>query len=203
VPIIDLRGTSNGEIHTDFNSYAMRQRLMRANGHADNHVIFTADTPLIVPESVMAEAFELMDRWLAAIEGDASDDPLEVKVRRHKPAAAVDACYVAGEKITDQAKCRALFPYFGSTRIAAGGPLSNHYLQCHLKPLDPRDYSVTFTSEQWDRLRAVFPNGVCDWNQGPVGEQPVEPWLTFAGGPGGQPLGPEPVSTPVVGNKTN
>ena len=70
VPIIDLRGHDNEEIHTDFNSYAMRQRLLRANGHADNHVIFTAQTPLVVPPSVSAEAFSLMDQWLAAIEAD-------------------------------------------------------------------------------------------------------------------------------------
>jgi hypothetical protein len=201
VPIIDLRGSSNAEIHTDFNSYAMRQRLLRNNGHADNHVIFTTDTPLIVPPSVAAEAFELMDGWLAAIEADASDDPQEVKVVRHKPAGAVDSCYIGGEKITDQAKCRAAFPYFGSTRIAAGGPLSNHYLKCELKPLDPRDYSVSFSDDQWQRLRAVFPDGVCDWNRPPVGEQPSVPWMSFETGPGGEPLGPQPVSQPLQGNK--
>lgn len=195
VPIIDLRGSSNFEIHTDFNSYALRQRLLGAHGHADNHVIFTADTPLALPPGVILESFLLMDRWLAAIETDTSADPRETKVVRHKPTQAVDACYVGEEKITDQAKCRALFPWFGSTRIAAGGPLSNHLLQCQLTPLSRRDYTVVFTDEQWARLQAVFARGVCDWRQPAVGEQPSEPWVTFADGPGGIPLGPAPVST--------
>ena len=173
----------------------MRQRLLRANGHADNHVIFTASTPLVVPPSVTAEAFDLMDRWLAAIEADRSVDPLEVKVVRNKPAGAVDSCYIGEEKVTDQARCRALFPYYGTMRIAAGGPLSNHYLKCPLKPVNRADYAVAFTDEQWARLQAAFPTGVGDWNRSPVGEQPSEPWVTFADGPGGRPLGPPPVST--------
>jgi hypothetical protein len=38
VPIIDLRGSSNAEIHTDFHSYTMRERLIQATGGplADN-----------------------------------------------------------------------------------------------------------------------------------------------------------------------
>ncbi|PYN94804.1 MAG: hypothetical protein DMD91_26995 [Candidatus Rokuibacteriota bacterium] len=195
VPIIDLRGHDNEEIHTDYNSYAMRQRLVRANGHANNQVIFTANTPLVVPPSVSAEAFTLIDQWLAGIEADTSVDPLETKVVRHKPAGAVDSCYVGVEKITDQAKCRALFPYFGNVRIAAGGPLSSHYLKCPLKPLTRTDYPVTFTDEQWARLKAAFPTGVCDWNAPPVGEEPSIPWMTFKDGPGGRPLGAPPAST--------
>src|SRR6267143_2717915 len=70
VPIIDLRGHDNEEIHTDVNSYIMRQRLLEANGHADNHVIFISQAPLVVPPSVTAEAFSLMDQWLANIEAD-------------------------------------------------------------------------------------------------------------------------------------
>jgi hypothetical protein len=202
VPIIDLRGHDNEEIHTDFNSYAMRQRLLESNGHADNHVIFTAQTPLVVPPSVAAEAFSLMDQWLAAIEADTSADALAVKVVRHKPAGAVDSCYIGEEKVTDQAKCRALFPYYGTMRMAAGCSLSNHSLKCQLKPLNRADYlPVTFTDEQWARLEQAFPTGVCDWNRPAVGERPSEPWVTFQDGPGlGRPLGPPPVSTSVGAN---
>jgi len=195
VPIIDLRGHDNQEIHTDFNSYVMRQRLLRANGHADNHVIFTSGAPLVPLPSVAAEGFALIDRWLAAIEADRSSDPLEVKVVRNKPAGAVDSCYVGEEKITDQAKCRARSPYYGSVRIAAGGPLSNQHLKCRLKPLNRGDYNVTFTDEQWARLQGAFPTGVCDWNAPAEGEGPSTPWMTFKDGPGGRPLGPPPVST--------
>ena len=194
VPIIDLRGSSNNEIHTDFRSYALRERLVAANGHADNHVIFTAPTPLAVPASVADEAFGLMDRWLAAIEADRSADSLEVKVVRHKPAGAVDSCYIGEQKVTDQAICRAAFPYFGNPRIAAGGPLADDVMKCRLKPLDRADYDVVFTDDQWARLRNAFPDGVCDWNLPGVDQQPPMVWPTFADGPGGRPLGPAPVS---------
>src|SRR5207302_7877563 len=64
--------------------------LLEANGHADNHVIFISQAPLVVLPSVAAEAFGLMDQWLANIEADTSNDPREVKVVRNKPAGAVE-----------------------------------------------------------------------------------------------------------------
>ena len=54
---------------------------------------------------------------------------------------------------------------------------------------------MTFTDEQWARLKAAFPTGVCDWNAPPVGEEPSIPWMTFKDGSGGRPLGAPPVST--------
>ena len=200
VPIIDLRGHDNEEIHTDVNSYIMRQRLLEANGHADNHVIFISQAPLVVLPSVAAEAFGLMDQWLANIEADTSNDPREVKVVRNKPAGAVDSCYIGTEKVTDQSKCRVLFPYFGTTRIAAGGPMANDVMKCELKPLNRLDYlPVTFTDEQWRRLQTAFPTGVCDFNRPPVNDRPSAEWVTFMDGLGvGRPLGPPPVATAIA-----
>jgi len=48
-----------------------------------------------------------------------------------------------------------------------------------------------------EALAAAFPDGVCDWSVPGVGQVPVNPWNTFENGPGGQPLGPPPVSTPI------
>jgi hypothetical protein len=196
VPIIDIRGHDNEEIHTDISSYIMRQRLLEANGHADNHAIFLSPAPLVPLPMVTEEAFRLMDQWLANIEADTSKDPKDVKVVRNKPAGAVDSCWVGTEKITDAAKCRLLYPYFGTTRIAAGGPPANDVIKCALKPLNPVDYlPITFTPQQWTRLQAAFPTGVCDFNKPAVGEHPSEPWVTFSDGLGvGRPLPPPPVS---------
>jgi len=179
VPIIDLRGSSNLEIHTDFHSYAMRERLIQANGHAGNQIIWTSAVALEGDASGNEQAFLLMDRWLANIEADTSTNPLEVKVLRDKPVEAVDACWIAGEKITDMSRCRAAFPYFGDPRIAAGGPLADNILKCQLKPLDRADYTVDFTNAQWDRLQQVFPSGVCDHRKPGVDQQPSIPWLKF------------------------
>src|SRR5207302_5820215 len=159
--------------------------LLEANGHADNHVIFISQAPLVLPPSVTAEAFSLMDQWLANIEADTSNDPREVKVVRNKPAGAVDSCYIGTEKVTDQSKCRPLFPYFGTTRIAAGGPLANDVMKCELRPLNRLDYlPVTFTDEQWARLQTAFPTGVCDFNRPPVNDRPSAEWVTFMDGLG-------------------
>ena len=103
---------------------------------------------------------------------------------------------VNGHEITDPAACRATFPFFADARIAAGGPLADNVMQCQLKPLDQRDYRVSFTAGQWARLKQAFPTGVCDYRRLGVGQGPSVSWLTFAGGPGGRPLGPAPRSTP-------
>jgi hypothetical protein len=198
VAIIDLRANNNlNDIHTAFHSYTLRERLRNANGHAGNQVIWTFPGPGIAPPGPIAdEAFLLMDRWLAAVESDASAAPRSVKILRHKPVDAVDACFIGGVKVTDRNVCRATFPHYADPRIAAGAPMSNDMLKCRLKPLNPRHYTVAFTAEQWSRLRATFPHGVCDYSKPGVERVPSIPWLTYAHGPDGRPLGPAPTSTP-------
>jgi uncharacterized tannase-like protein DUF6351 len=51
-------------------------------------------------------------------------------------------------------------------------------LKCRLKPLDLR--GTAFTPEQRDRLRAVFPDGVCDYSKPGVGFRRVAGvWQTY------------------------
>jgi hypothetical protein len=117
-----------------------------------------------------------------------------VKILRHKPADATDACYIDGSKVTDPAVCRATFPHYADPRIAAGAPVSNDLLTCRLKPLRRTDYTVSFTPAQWNRLQAAFPHGVCDYRKPGVERVPSVAWQTYAHGPGGRPLGPAPAS---------
>jgi Tannase-like family of unknown function (DUF6351) len=49
-------------------------------------------------------------------------------------------------------------------------------LKCTLKPIDTADYKVTFTPEELDRLRAIFPNRVCDWSKPGVSQTAVVPY---------------------------
>jgi hypothetical protein len=197
VPIIDLRGSSNNEIHTDFHSYEIRARLDRDAGGHGNQIIWTNPMSLAGDPTATREAFLLLDRWVARIKADTRAGSPATKVIRNKPADAVDACWIGGRKITDMSTCRAAFPYYGSPRTAAGEPITNDVMKCRTKPLDRADYTATFTDEQWARLQAAFPTGVCDWNRRSVDwEQPLV-WPTFANGPGGQPLGPPPTSQPL------
>src|SRR4029079_380125 len=204
VPIIDLRGSEHlfNDIHTDYHSYVMRARLDAANGGHANQLIWTWEGALfniVPPPSVALKSFLTIDAWLSAIESDARAVPLSQKVLDDKPATATDECFLGGTltETTDASTCNAAFPHFGDARLGAGEPLTDNAMQCVLKPLDPSDYSVTFTAAEWTALQQAFPDGVCDWTQPPVGSQPSLPWLTFAGGPGGQPLGPAPVSHPA------
>ena len=207
VPIIDLRGSHNvNDIHTDFHSYAARARLDEANGTHANQVIWTWQGgpglfQSIVPSPAVAlQSFLLMDRWLSTIESDRRHLPLPQKVIRDKPADAVDACFLNGQEVTDQATCRAAFPFFADAHIAAGGPLADNVMQCQLQPLDPRSYAVTFSASQWARLQQTFPTGVCNFSRPGVDQRPSVSWLSFTGGPGGQPLGPAPKSRPISGS---
>ena len=180
--------TVNASLHSCFHTPSMRARLVKTNGQADNQVIMQ-----LAPSDV---SFDILDRWLEAIEADTSKDPLAVKVASNKPADAVDACWINGQKVIDAAVCAAAFPNFGNPRIGAGAPLEDEVLKCQLKALRRKDYAASFTDSQWARLQAAFPGGVCDWSKPSVGFRPAVPWLSFADGPGGRPLGPAPVSKP-------
>jgi hypothetical protein len=202
VPIIDLRGSHNfSDIHTDYHSYVMRARLDAANGGHANQLIWTwnaAFFSIVPPPAIAFKSFLLMDSWLSNIESDTQNVPLSQKVLDDKPVGATDECFVGPTFIetTDAATCATTFPHYGDARLAAGETLVDNAMQCRLKALDPADYTVTFTAAQWTRLQQTFPDGVCDWSQAPVGFQPSIPWLSFAAGPGGQPLGPAPESHP-------
>lgn len=199
VPIIDLRGYHEvQEIHTSFHSYKMRAKLDRDNsGHA-NQIIWTfPPSPSILPPPEIAlRSLLLMDKWLAGIEADTSLKPLSAKVIAHKPVEAVDACWIGGAQVVDLARCSATYPPFADARIAAGAPLTDDVPQCQLRSPQRTDYKVTFSNAEWATLKAAFPFGVCDWRLPGVAARASIPWLTFAGGPGGAPLGEAPVSYP-------
>ena len=215
MPIIDLRAYSeSGEIHTSVYSYKMRARLDQANGGHGNQLIWTfpATAPVLgvtPPQSIVEQSFLLMDRWLTAISQDHSSRSKAQKVVADKPSDGVDACFVnpgAPEpgapspgtpiEITNASTCGTLYPHYSDTRIAAGSPITDSVIKCQLKPLKASDYSVTFTAAEWTELKQAFPTGVCDYSKPGVGTRPALTWLTYAGGPGGQPLGAAPVSVP-------
>jgi uncharacterized tannase-like protein DUF6351 len=203
VPIIDLRGSEHlfNDIHTDYHSYVMRARLDAANGGHGNQVIWTwegAIFNIVPPVPVALKSFLTMDSWLSNMELDTRHIPLSQKVLDDKPSATTDECFLGPTLIetTNGATCAAAFPHFADARLVAGEPLTDNAMQCQLKPLDPADYTVTFTAGQWTALQQAFPDGVCNWALPPVGWQPSIPWLTFTGGPGGEPVGPAPESHP-------
>ena len=194
-PIIDYRAFSddreNGDVHVRYHSFAMRARLVSANGHADNHVMLVEDDRygLYSSESpVLREALHQMDRWLEALSDDTSADPRIDKVRRARPPDLVDACWsrdddpakVAEPQVRGEGRCDQLYPAAPAPREVAGAPLAGDIVKCQLTPVDPSDYAVSFTPEEMDRLRGVFPDGVCDWSRPGVAQSPLRgTWLSF------------------------
>ena len=98
-----------------------------------------------------------------------------------KPAGLVDACYtVTGERITDQTVCQQLYPLHANPRLAAGEPLAQDVLKCTLQNLNPRDYARSLTADQLARLKAIFPEGVCDYSRPGVEQKPLAgTWLSY------------------------
>jgi hypothetical protein len=204
------------EEHYDFRTWVIRNRILSAWGDYDNHVILRRKGN---PPDFSAMRFDMMNRWLEAVEADKSNKTLRAKIVAAKPADVVDKCWrAAAGWVTDPQVCNtganpsmtstvvgtgatALYtptddewPVFRDTRVAAGEDLTSDIMKCQLKPLSRLDYAVAFTAGEWSRLQAVFPQGVCDYSKPGVGEVEPKPWQTFMGGPGGQPLGEAPAS---------
>jgi hypothetical protein len=196
VPIIDIRGSSNNELHDSYNSWSMRARLDRANGHHRNQVIWNSFTAsgFVVDPALEREAFNVMDAWLGAIDKDHSHRALAAKVAANKPKAAIDRCTVPATGLPGPC----VIPASGNPRLGAGQPLANDMAKCRLQPLKRLEYfPVRFTNPEWRQLRKAFPRGVCDYARPGRFQQPTTRWLTYRSGPNGDPLGRQPMSHPL------
>jgi hypothetical protein len=139
----------------------VRERIRRAGGNLDNHVVWFLDAR---PEEddeatseLFTEGFRMMDEWVLAIQ-DGSDE---------RPEGAVDRCMAtdgteiaSGEGVWDGAvelvlsgegdwsdeapaevddvevgECAAAFPLHSTSRIIAGGPITADVYKCELQPV--------------------------------------------------------------------
>ena len=160
--------------HYQWFHFAIRERIAKQNGGAANHVMWRGP--------VQAEkAWPVFIDWVAT---------------RTRPAAAVDGCWTTkegsppafvAERQTFGSKpdsiCNAAYPSAGFTRLVAGGPLDANLLKCQLKPIDAKDYPASFTAADLQRLRAIFPGGVCNWAKPGVGQARVVTWASFGPAP--------------------
>ncbi len=185
IPVMDITGIYNDDsgYHYQWFHFATRDRMAQANGNADNHVMWRGNP---VPQ---AQSWSTFIQWVEAVSADSSDRPAREKVIRNKPALAVDGCWSSPTNFiaerqtfssdTHSSRCNALFPSYAFPRHVAGGPLAANNLKCRLKPIDPSDYRVSFTTSELDRLHRIFPSGVCDWSRRGVGFRGVVPNASF------------------------
>jgi Tannase-like family of unknown function (DUF6351) len=188
LPIIDTRNYLDdlANIHTRIRTFAKLERLMRANGTTANEVNWLTANVGTVP-NLARMALLAHNQWLENIRADTSEISYAEKVIRNKPASLKDTCWdaagVAHEEaftLNGSSVCNTLFPINSTVRIQAGGPIAGDILKCHLKPIHDGDYAVTFTSEQRARLKAIFPQGVCDYSRPGVRQHSMEGvWLDY------------------------
>lgn len=198
MPIIDYRGYAdfnNGDPHMRFYSFSTRERLRKANGHADNQVMLVEDGATYglfsTKSPVLQEALRQMDQWLLNVAKDTSGDSKAKKVVRARPAELVDACFNRkGEKIVEKQTydgpglCNTLYPSHASPYLVAGMPLANNVVKCQQKPIDASDYAVRFTPAELERLHRIFAEGVCDYSKPGVEQRPLrDTWLSFGPSP--------------------
>ena len=180
--------------HPPFHSWSWRARIDRTLGNHDNNVIWVSRGGAVPSQ------FDAMRSWLDAVYSDPSDDPLPTKIARNKPATVKDQCYASAADggPQDDLFCTgtpAQWQYYSHMRWLAGWPMELDTFKCQLKPLTRMDYvPLDFTDEEWAKLNEAFPTGVCDFSKPAVAHQPTIPWITFADGPGGRPLGDPPTS---------
>lgn len=206
VAIIDLRGPDPGAFHDVYRTYAMRARLMRNFGTAANQVLWRGQVPLIGDTGYADEAVVAADKWVARFESDPRDVPLAQKIREDKPGDVTDRCTDGHGLDLPEEVCDETVAKYGTPRIGAGGPLADDTLDCQLKPLRRDDYDVTFTDDQWKRLQAAFPDGVCDYSRTGQYQHGATAWQTYQDASGnvvygGRAMGAEPASTPLATKK--
>jgi hypothetical protein len=189
VAIIDHAGPDPGAAHDYAHTWWIRDRLDKAHGQHGNQVLWFGPAPLIGDPTWPTAALKAMDRWLTAVTTDRSGAPLAKRILADRPADVHDRCeYVVG--VTAAPTDGVCLPqetqtHYGTPREVAGGPALNDILKCQLKPLTRDGFGALGLSDaQWQRLRAVFPTGVCDWHKRGIGQQGVVAWQTYQDGRG-------------------
>lgn len=177
VPIIHFRAYSDNrsDIHSRERDLTIRARLQKANGRTDNEVIWVSGAQNGGP-NLAPLVLDAMTKWLDNMAADPTPVSTD-KVVKNKPAEAVDAYWdAAGVKHAEVASWNnetafnKVYPVHLEPRLAAGAPPANDVIKCQLKPVNFADYAVKFTPEQQARLKAIFPNGVCDYSKPGVGQ---------------------------------
>jgi hypothetical protein len=180
-PIIIIEPYLEPELneHASREPFAVRERLIAANGNADNLAIWMlgGDGDELLTDMVL-RALDQQTQWLN---------------HRRRPAAVQDACYDAtgaliatgptvfdGEVSADGSRvladtenggpCAKAFPIYGDPRTEAGEDVADSVFACRLQPvrraLRNGTYGdVTFDAAQTARLKQIFPRGVCNYDR--------------------------------------
>ncbi len=187
IPVFDDGAYNDaGGYHYQWFHFAIRERIAKQNGNADNHVMWRGPVQA-------EEAWPVFISWVARATADNAPGSQREKTIRNKPDKAVDGCWSTAAGLTffsepqrfsskPDSKCNEAYPSAAFTRYVAGGPIDANVLKCQLKPIDGGDYA-SFTPAELQRLQAIFPGGVCDFSKPGVNQTRVVPWASFGPAP--------------------
>ncbi|MEY2890312.1 MAG: hypothetical protein RJA98_220 [Pseudomonadota bacterium] len=205
IPVFDISGLYDEDnyYHYQWFHFAVRERMAKANGDTRNHVMWRGGTPILaalgggvtaeegaVAAAAATQGWRTFIDWVVAYKADTSAASQREKVIARKPAAAVDGCFTKATTPqfiaetqtlghTASSQCNTIWPSWSSPRLEAGGPVAADQLKCALKPVAAESYAVALTATELTRLRAIFPDGVCDWTQHGAGHTQTVPWASF------------------------
>ena len=187
IPMIDWRHYLEPvlDMHNTHQSFATRKRMLNADGDASNQVVWFTDlAPTLFDQT--PEALEVLDEWLENLRANPS-----LGVAGNKPPRATDRCFdslgreiAAGPNVWNgiiddkpAGACTQRFPTFSTPRRLAGGPLEQSIFKCQLIPVEQavgRGFYGQWSpsAAEVDRLRNIFPQGVCDYSKPDAGLPP-------------------------------
>ena len=199
LPIIQYRNYVDlvADIHTFHRSTAMLERMQKKLGTTDNVARWTM--PQNGTVNFMRMALLAHDEWQRNLAADTAGGSYQDKVIRNRPASLKNQCWDAAGAVRDHpfdlndpGVCNQLYPVHADPRIVAGGPRSGDILKCRLKPVKASDYNVAFTAAELARLKAIFPQGVCDWSKPGVEQKELkDSWLAYPSPGRSVPLEPD------------
>jgi hypothetical protein len=185
IPVIDWRHYLDAELdmHNARQSFASRQRMIDGQHSAANQVVWFTDARPARAFDQTPMALAVMDQWL----GNLAAHP-ERGAAGTKPAQAVDSCFGtdgtllyrgndAWRGILDggpAGPCTQRFPIHGTSRTVAGGPFDEQLYKCALQPVAVAIARGGYGSwrpsrAEAERLKQIFPTGVCDFTRPDVG----------------------------------
>ncbi|MEJ2169021.1 MAG: DUF6351 family protein [Desulfobacterales bacterium] len=182
IPALDIRDYLDPllDMHHAQQSFATRKRIIDYQGDAANQVIWMTDHDSEWDGT--NEAIDTMDQWLTNIQNHP-----KLGIDGNKPAGAVDKCVRADETefagagvwdgiIDDNppGACTQTFHLFSTSRIIAGSDIKGDVFKCYLIPVEEavaRGFYgiIEIGPETLNTLKAIFPDGVCDYSQGDAG----------------------------------
>src|SRR5699024_5323929 len=164
-------------MHASREAFAARQRLIEARGNANNLAIWmiASDSDARLKHFVL-QALNRETRWLNA--GSRPDSVMDACYDENNKLIAQGANVFRGQvsekggqvlggyaTAANPGACTHDYPIYSDPRIVSGLSVSDHVYKCALQPVntaltDGTYGNVTFTAQQKDRLRQIYPTGV-------------------------------------------